>query len=135
MINDKKEFQRKGKIFWFCDFECFYFWYLNERHEYKGSLFGSFYCIPGFLTEGAGVFVLGRPATDAVSVVCVIAGTPTDQTGFAVSHLAGLAFETGLVDTVFAYGTVFDSHVPTPQGHGVPLFDLNTFIDLHRLQS
>lgn len=99
--------------------------------HYIRSLFGCFDCVPGFLTEGTGVLLLGGPAADAVGVVGVVAGAPTDHAALAVGDLVGLTLETGLVDAVFADGTVLDCYVPAPEGHCVPLFDLYALVDLH----
>jgi hypothetical protein len=97
----------------------------------EGSLLGCFDGVPGLLTEGAGVFLLGRPATDAVGVIGVIAGAPTDEASLTVRDLIGLALETGLVDGVFANGAVLDGHIPAPQSHRVPLLHLDALINLH----
>ena len=43
------------------------------------SFLGGFDGVPCFLAEGTGVFLLGGPATDAVSVVGVVAGAPRNH--------------------------------------------------------
>lgn len=103
--------------------------------NYIRSLLGSLNRIPGFLAERAGIFLLGSPATDAVGVVGVIACAPADHAALAVRDLIGLAFETGLVDAVFADGAVLDGYVPAPESHCVPLFDFYAFVDLHHYKN
>ena len=95
------------------------------------SLLSSLDCIPGFLAQRTSVFLLSSPPTDAVSMVGVIASTPTDHATFIVWDLVSLAFEAGLVDAVFADGAVLDCDVPAPEGDCVPLFDFNAFVYLH----
>ena len=76
------------------------------------SLFGSFYSGPCLLAERAGILFLSGPATDAMSVVSVVAGSPGNRTALSVCNLVCLALQTGLVDTVLADGTVLYSDVP-----------------------
>ena len=64
------------------------------------------------MAERAGIFFLSGPATDAVSVVSVVAGPPRNRTALSVCYLVGLALQTGLVDTVLADGAVLYSDVP-----------------------
>ena len=99
------------------------------------SLFSGFDGIPSFLAEWACIFLLGGPSADAVSVVGVVASPPTDETCLTIGYLVGLAFEAGLVDAVLANGTIFNSYVPTPQGHSVPLLHFDSFVDLHLYHS
>jgi hypothetical protein len=95
------------------------------------SLFGGFDGIPSFLAERACIFLLGGPSADAVSVVSVVASPPTDETCLTIGYLVGLTFEAGLVDAVLTNGTIFNSYVPTPQGHSVPLLHFDSFVNLH----
>ena len=69
-----------------------------------------------------------------MGVVGVVAGPPADEAGLVVADLIGLALEAGLVDAVLADGAVLDGHVPTPEGDGVPLLDLNPAVDLHQFK-
>lgn len=95
------------------------------------SLFGCFDSSPSLLAERTGVFLLSSPFADAVSVVSMIACTPTNHTCLTVWYFIGLAFQTSFVDTVLTDGTILHSHIPTPQGYSVPLLNLNALIDLH----
>jgi len=83
------------------------------------------------LAKWAGIFLLGCLSADAMSMVSMVASTPADQACLTIGYLVGLALKAGLVDAVFANGTVLDSHVPTPQSYCVPLFDFNSLINLH----
>ena len=75
--------------------------------------------------------LLTRPLVNAMSMVCVIAGSPGNSASFTLADFAGLALETGFVDAVLADGAVLDGHIPAPKGHCVPLFDFNSLVDLH----
>ena len=66
-----------------------------------------------------------------MSVVGVVAGSPGNHACFAIRNLIGLALQTSFVDAVLADGAIFNSHVPAPKRHCVPLLDLNTLVDLH----
>ncbi len=66
------------------------------------------------MAEWASIFLLGSPATNAMSVVSMVAGTPTDHTSFAVGDLISLTLEAGLINAVFADGAVLDGYVPAP---------------------
>ena len=96
---------------------------------------GSFLCclhsIPLTLAEWALGLLLTRPLVNAVSVVCMIAGSPGNSASITLADLAGLALETGFVDAVLADGAVLDGHIPAPKGHCVPLFDFNSLVNLH----
>lgn len=61
----------------------------------------------------------------------MVAGSPRYHAAFIIGDLIRLALEAGLIDAVLADGAVLDCHIPAPEGHGIPLFDLNPFIDLH----
>jgi hypothetical protein len=83
------------------------------------------------LAERAGVLLLSGPSADTVSVVGMVAGSPRDHAAFIIGDLICLTLEASLIDAVLADGTVLNCHIPAPEGHCVPLLDLNPFIDLH----
>lgn len=107
-------------------------WSLNFKQiDFKLSLLGGLDGGPSLLAKGTGVLLLRGPLANAVSMVGVIACSPRDHATLIVRDLIGLALQTGLIDAVLAYGAIFNSHIPTPQGNCVPLLHLNSFIDLH----
>ena len=108
-------------------------WFINEliANDDWISLFSSFYSVPCFLAKWTCIFLLSCPSTDTVSVIGVVAGSPTDEARLVITDLVSLAFETCLVNTILADCTVFNSHIPTPKCNCVPLFNFDTTVDLH----
>lgn len=83
------------------------------------------------MTKGTSVLLLTGPSADAMGVVGVVARTPGNHAGLALGDLVGLAFETTLIDTVFADGTILNGDIPTPKCNCIPLFNFDPLVNFH----
>ncbi len=73
------------------------------------------------------------PFTNAVSVISMIATTPTYHTWFDLCTLVSLAIQAWFVYAILADCTILYCHIPTPECNCIPWFNFNSFIYLHGL--
>ena len=104
---------------------------MRNRNHTRWSLFCSLDSDPRILTQRAFGFLLAGPLVDAVSMIGMVAWAPGNSASFILRYFIGLALETGLVDAVLTNGAVFDSNIPAPQCHSIPLLYLNPFVHFH----
>lgn len=70
-----------------------------------------------------------QPSGDAVEVECVIADAPCDGALLARGRsLICLTLDAEIHDVIAADGAVVDDNVPRPEGHGVPLLNLEALL-------